>query len=299
MLTLFSRLTFFLRTVFSRTVCRNGSLRASQISTLLLTTLITFTLPTISHASEKLRLQIVEPFLDIRTGPGKNYPIFYVAQRNEQIEIQKRRNEWFKVALQVNSNDQKIGWVHRKSIGLTLVANYQSLEATKGQAQVTDNVAEDSEVVLAKDDPSVSQLFNPTWYVGFSYGQMTAADLVGVYAGKEITDSIAFELQAGEFLGRNSEGTTYAGAITFAPFPKWQVSPYAEIGGGAIHSSARGTNSQQNNGSDKFLQSGMGLNLLLSDRYRLRFEYRHMNVLTSKDQNEELETWHIGFIGYF
>ncbi len=299
MLTLFSSLTSFRRTVFFRSVCRHGSLRASQLSTLLLTAIIFFTVPTVSQASEKLRLQIVEPFLEIRTGPGKNYPIFYVAQRNEQIEVQKRRNEWFKVVLQVNSNDKKTGWVHRKSIGQTLVANYHLPEATKGQAQEKDNVVDDSEVVLAKDDPSVGKLFNSTWYVGFSYGQMTAADLVGVYAGKEITDSIAIELQAGEFLGRNAEGTTYAGAITFAPFPKWRVSPYAEIGGGAIHSSARGTNSQQNNGSDKFLQSGMGLNLLLSDRYRLRFEYRHMNVLTSKDQNEELETWHIGFIGYF
>lgn len=270
---------------------------------------IILTLPSISYAaslialpffssseSEKLRLEIREPYLDIHTGPGANYPIFYVAQRSQQIEIQKRRNDWFKVVLKVDSERSKVGWVHRDSIGLTLVSNGKVANenvANKGTKNKQD------EIVLAKDDPRISELFNPSLYVGFSYGQMSAADLVGIYAGKKISNSISAEIQAGEFLGRNAEGNTYAGALTFAPFPKWRLSPFAQIGAGAIRSTARGTNSQQNNGSDKFLQSGLGMNLLLSDRYRLRFEYRHLNVLTNTDQNEELETWHIGFSGYF
>lgn len=270
---------------------------------------IILTLPSISYAAsfislpffsatdtEKLRLEIAEPYLDIRTGPGANYPIFYVAQRKQQIEIQKRRNDWFKVTLKIDSERKKTGWVHRDSIGLSLIANgrIENEKLANGDSAINQD-----EIVLAKDDPRISSLFNPSLYVGFSYGRMSAADLVGIYAGKQLTKSISAEIQAGEFLGRNAEGNTYAGALSFAPFPKWRLAPFAQIGAGAIRSTARGTNSQQNNGSDKFLQSGLGLNLLLSDRYRLRFEYRHLNVLTNTDQNEELETWHIGFSGYF
>ena len=244
-----------------------------------------------NNASDKLTLTILEPYLNIHTGPGKNYPVFYIAQQGEIIEVKKRRNEWFKVQLKVNNNNSKSGWVHRKTIGLT------SLNIRPNIATKTSNNKKD--IVLAKDEPLLSTLFNPNYYFGFNYGQMTAADLVGIYIGKHITDSFRLEIQAGEFLGATAQGNTWAGVISFSPFPAWRLSPFTEIGAGGIQSTARGTNSQQNAGSDKFLQSGFGLQLRLRDRYHLRLEYRHHNVLTSYNDNGELETWHIGFSGYF
>lgn len=240
-----------------------------------------------NNANGKLRLTILEPYLNIHTGPGKNYPVFYIAQHGEVIEVQKRRNEWFKVHLNVNGNKTKSGWVHRKAIGLTALNTF---------AQKVDS---NKKTLLAKEDPLLSTLFNPNHYFGFNYGQMSAADLVGIYIGKHITDNFSLEIQAAEFLGATAQGHTWAGVIAFTPFPAWRLSPFTEIGAGGIQSTARGTNSQQNAGSDKFLQSGLGLQLRLSDRYRLRFEYRHLNILTSNNDNGELETWHIGFSGYF
>lgn len=244
-----------------------------------------------NKASGKLTLTILEPYLNIHTGPGKNYPVFYIAQQGEIIEVKKRRNEWFKVQLKVNSHITKSGWVHRKTIGLT---------ALNTHANIATNTSKNKKnMVLAKDEPQLSNLFNPNYYFGFNYGQMTAADLVGIYIGKHITDSFRLEIQAGEFLGATAQGNTWAGVIRFSPFPSWRLSPFTELGAGGIQSTARGTNSQQNAGSDKFLQSGLGLQLRLSDRYHLRLEYRHHNVLTSNNDNGELETWHIGFSGYF
>ena len=252
--------------------------------------------PTNSYAkqNEKLTLSIVEPFLDFHTGPGKNYPVFYIAQYGESIEVQKRRNDWFKVTLEVSGDRIKTGWVHRNAIGLTIRSN-------RFPQLIADNKANSSEknIVLAKDDPLLTTLFNPNLYFGFNYGQRASADVVGVHIGKQITDSFNIELQVDEFLGATAQGQTWAGILTFSPFPAWHLSPFTEIGAGSIHSKARGTNSQQNAGSNKFLQSGFGLQLRLSDRYRLRLEYRHLNVLTSNDNNGEIETWHIGFSGYF
>jgi hypothetical protein len=262
----------------------------------LLSTAVLVLTPVSSYAKqgEKLTLSILEPFLDFHTGPGKNYPIFYIAQYGEIIEVQKRRNDWFKVTLEVSGDRIKTGWIHRNAIGLTMRSN--SLPEI-----ITDNKANISEedIVLAKDDPLLSTLFNPNLYFGFNYGQRASADVVGVHIGKQITDSFNVELQVDEFLGATAQGQTWAGILAFSPFPTWRLSPYTEIGAGSIHSTARGTNSQQNAGSNKFLQSGFGLQLRLSDRYRLRLEYRHLNVLTSNDNNGEIETWHIGFSGYF
>ena len=262
----------------------------------LFTTAVLVLTPVSSYAKqgEKLKLRILEPFLEIHTGPGKNYPVFYIAQYGEMIEVQKRRNDWFKVNLNVNGGRVKTGWVHRKAIGLTMRSNSLPEMITNQKANISEE-----DIVLAKDDPLLSTLFNPNLYFGFNYGQRASADLVGVHIGKHITDSFNVELQVDEFLGATAQGQTWAGILAFKPFPDWRLSPFTEIGAGSIHSTARGTNSQQNAGSNKFLQSGFGLQLRLSDRYRLRLEYRHLNVLTSNDNNGEIETWHIGFSGYF
>lgn len=298
MLIIFYRLSLKFRELTLLTVTRLTVTRlivTRLIVTQLIVTLLLLA-PAHNHAkpSEKLTLSIAEPFLDFHTGPGKNYPVFYIAQYGEKIEVQKRRNDWFKVTLEVSGDRIKTGWVHRNAIGLTI-------RSSSFSQLIADDKAHSSEKnsVLAKDDPLLTTLFNPNFYFGFNYGQRASADVVGIHIGKKLTDSFNIEIQVDEFLGATAQGQTWAGALAFSPFPAWRLSPFAEIGAGSIHSTARGTNSQQNAGSNKFLQSGFGLQLRLSDRYRLRLEYRHLNVLTSNDNNGEIETWHIGFSGYF
>lgn len=231
---------------------------------------------------EKLRLEILQPYVELHTGPGKNYPVFYIAQRGEEIEVQKRRNDWYKVTLQASHNISKSGWIHRRHIVDQAVANIGSNRIT------------------AKDHPALQTALNPKVYLGFNYGRSPNDDLAGIYAGYALTSTLALELQAGEILGQTRQETTWSLNASFTPFDDdWRVAPFFQIGSGGIDSEARSTNSQQNDGSDKFFQTTAGLGVLLSNRYRLRFEYRHMNILQSRNQNRDLETWHIGFIGYF
>ena len=53
----------------------------------------------------------------MHTGPGRSYPIFYVAERGEKVEILKRRTDWFKV----RTERGKKGWVDREQMENTLV----------------------------------------------------------------------------------------------------------------------------------------------------------------------------------
>ena len=43
------------------------------------------------------RLQVTDPYLELRTGPGRGYPIFFVAERNEWVEIELRYTDWYRV----------------------------------------------------------------------------------------------------------------------------------------------------------------------------------------------------------
>ncbi|HUK55299.1 MAG TPA: SH3 domain-containing protein [Nitrospiria bacterium] len=64
------------------------------------------------------KASVVEPFLEIHTGPGRSYPVFYIAERGEEILLLKRQTDWYRVRLA----NGKEGWVHRNEIEKTLLA---------------------------------------------------------------------------------------------------------------------------------------------------------------------------------
>ena len=47
-----------------------------------------------------------------RTGPGRGYPVFFVAARDEWVEIELRHTDWYKV----RTAGGKLGWVHRSQL---------------------------------------------------------------------------------------------------------------------------------------------------------------------------------------
>src|SRR5690242_13048031 len=47
-----------------------------------------------ASAASPDRLQVAEPYLELRTGPGRGYPVFFVAARGEWIEIEMRHTDW-------------------------------------------------------------------------------------------------------------------------------------------------------------------------------------------------------------
>ena len=58
---------------------------------------------------------IADPYIELHTGPGGGYPIFFVAERGEQIALLMRRTEWFKVRV---ARGQE-GWVHFEQLTTT------------------------------------------------------------------------------------------------------------------------------------------------------------------------------------
>src|SRR5690606_35691819 len=73
----------------------------------------------VSTASAERRhpeVVVQDPFIELHTGPGRGYPVFYIAERGAEIELLKRRTEWFKVRIPRGQE----GWVHREQLATTL-----------------------------------------------------------------------------------------------------------------------------------------------------------------------------------
>ena len=59
---------------------------------------------------------MVEAFVEMRTAPGRGYPVFYVAERGELITLLKRKTDWIKLR-----NFRGVeGWAHIDDIGRTV-----------------------------------------------------------------------------------------------------------------------------------------------------------------------------------
>ena len=51
---------------------------------------------------------VSDPYIEMHTGPGRGYPIFYVAGQGDEVQILKQRTDWFKI----KGPRDKEGWVH-------------------------------------------------------------------------------------------------------------------------------------------------------------------------------------------
>ena len=69
-------------------------------------------------SQDYLQSSVVEAYVEMRTAPGRGYPVFYVAERGELITLLKRKTDWVKLR-----NYRGIeGWAHIDEIGRTVDA---------------------------------------------------------------------------------------------------------------------------------------------------------------------------------
>ena len=62
-----------------------------------------------------LRVQVVEPYMEVHTGPDRVYPITRVAEQDEWVAVHYRRTGWYRVRMQ-NGHE---GWVSAQQMNKT------------------------------------------------------------------------------------------------------------------------------------------------------------------------------------
>ena len=65
---------------------------------------------------DTLKVVVAEPYIEMHTGPGRGYPVFHVADRGAQIEVLKRRTDWY----EVRTDRGVTGWVRDAQLAQTL-----------------------------------------------------------------------------------------------------------------------------------------------------------------------------------
>ncbi len=151
------------------------------------------------------------------------------------------------------------------------------------------------------------------WEVGLGTGDFGGANVVSVNGAYALTSSLLVRADVNHLLGDYSNGWLGTAGIAHVFMPTWRVSPFVGIGGGVISISPKATLVQAEDRTDTTAYAGLGVRGFLTstayaafgvrgfltNRFLLQAEYRSYVVFTSRDENEEIDEWTVGFTYFF
>ena len=228
------------------------------------------------HAAEKeyRRVAVADPYLEMHTGPGRGYPVFHVVDRGESVDIVMQRTDWFLV----RADNGTEGWVDRAQMELTL---------------------KDDGEQLSFDKPGIEDFTNAKWEFGILAGDFGGANITSLYGSYSINPNVSVEVWGSQILGNFSNGWTGSVNVVHEAFPDWRVSPFLTLGAGMIRTEPKTTIIQGDDRTDQIGHVGGGFRIYTTRRFLVRAEFKSYVVFTSRDENEEVEEWKVGFAYFF
>ena len=224
----------------------------------------------VANAKYQPVVVVSDPYIELHTGPGRGFPIFYVAAQGDRITILKEQTDWYKV----RTPRHKEGWVHVSQMSSTLDLDGRPIEF-----------------------PSygMNDFVHRRWQFGLGGGDFDGARAINATLSFSLTPNIRTDFIASQLLGDYSDGLMGTVSIVMVPFPEWRLSPYFGIGTGVIHIEPQTTIVQSKDRTDEIAHVGVGFDFYVSQRFTFNFSYKRHTVFTSQDENKELDEWIAGF----
>ena len=222
------------------------------------------------------KVEIADPFIELHTGPGAGYPIFYVVDRGTEVSIIRRKTDWFRI----ETSDGKTGWVSRDQMRETLLP-------TGEKFRIVESDLED--------------FTQRKWILGFTGGEFESAPVFTLFSGYSFTENLTGEIHFGKSVGDKSSATYYKGNLIMQPFPDFKYSPYLTLGLGEIEVDPSAILISVEDDKNGFAQFGLGLQRYVSRSFLFRFEANEYVIFSSgtSDNSEVVHEWKFGFAVFF
>jgi len=220
------------------------------------------------------RVQVTDPYLELRTGPGRGYPVLFVAARDEWIEIELRRTDWYKV----RTAGGKEGWVVRAQLETTL---------TDAGNQTTFR-----DIVL--DDYLRRRV-----ELGASWGRFKSEPMLKFWGHYKLSESIAAEATIGQVQGVFSGTDFWHANLAIEPWSDQRWSPFFGVGLGGFKNIPNTSLVSAITTNAKLANAQVGLRVHLSERFVLRTDYSFYTAFLSDTRNGEYRAVTVGLSFFF
>jgi hypothetical protein len=248
----------------------------ATLAAALLAALLLFTTPAIAQVSE--RVQVADPFLEMRTGPGRGYPVHHVAARGERVTIELRATDWYKVRTDSDTGNDKTGWVHRSQ-----------LERTLTEAGVPKSFRD-----TALDDYLVRRL-----QFGAAAGRFKSEPMLKLWSSWRLSDTLGVEASVGQVQGTFSGTDFWHVGLTSEPWSDQRLSPFFAIGVGRFDNFPNQTLVGATDTRANLAHAMVGVRYYLSERFVLRADWSLYTAFVSDQRSQEFRAVTAGLSFFF
>jgi hypothetical protein len=220
------------------------------------------------------RVQVADPYLEMRTGPGRGYPIFHVAAREEWVEILLRHTDWFKV----RTASGKEGWVHRTQLETTLTE-------AGGRKTFRDILLDD--------------YLQRRVELGAGWGRFKAEPMLKIWTAYRFSDALTVEATIGQVQGVFSGTDFWHFGLNAEPWSDRRLSPFFGIGVGRFKNIPNASLVGALPTNANLGQASLGLRYHLSDRFVARVDYSFYTAFVSDARSIEYRAVTAGLSFFF
>ena len=221
------------------------------------------------------KVEVTDPYIELHTGPGRGYPIFYVAGRHEWVEIKLRHTDWFLV----RTEKGKEGWVTREQMAGTMT-------------QIgTKTVFRDA---------LVDEYLHRRLEFGAAWGHFKSDPMLKAWIGYNFADTLAVEATGGQVAGAFSGTNLWHVNLLVEPFSDWRVvpAPYFGIGLGHLINVPNASLVGAKTSNARLADATVGLRYHLGDRFLARLDYTQYLAYIADNRTDHYRAITIG-LGFF
>jgi hypothetical protein len=226
------------------------------------------------HSKKSELVQVADAYIELRTGPGRGYPIFLVAPRNEWIEIELRHTDWFRV----RTEDDKVGWVSRQQLESTLTA-------AGGTKTFRDVLLDD--------------YLSRRVQLGASWGHFKSEPMLKVWTNYRLSDTLSIEGTFGQVQGVFSGTDLWHLDLMVEPWSDKRLSPFFAVGLGKFKNFPNLSLIGATTTDAKLGAARLGVRYYLTERFVLSADYAFYTAFLNDQRSTEYRAWTAGLSFFF
>ena len=220
------------------------------------------------------RLRVNAPFLEMHTGPGRGYPVFYVVERRQWVTVELRRTDWYRV----RAEGGQVGWVARRQLESTLT------EAGDGKSF--------RDLVL--DDYLGRKL-----EFGAAWGRFNSEPMLKLWTQYRLADAVGVELKLGQVQGVFSGTDFWAVSLTSEPWSDRRLSPFFSVGLGKFKNIPNASLVSAVATDAKLAHATLGLRWYLAERFVVRLDGSVYTAFVADSRSTEYRAFTAGIAFFF
>jgi len=219
------------------------------------------------------QLTVADPFLEMRTGPGRGYPVFFVVARGQAVVVELRHTDWYKV----RAEGGQLGWVHRRQLESTLTA--------AGSTKTFRDIALDDYLARRVQ-------------MGGGWGRFKSEPMLKLWTSYKLSDTLSVEADLGQVQGVFSGTNFWHVALHSEPWSDQRLSPFFGVGVGQFKNFPNQSLVGATNTDAKLAHAIVGVRYYLSERFVLRADWALYTAFVSDQRSTEYRAVTAG-VGFF